>query len=93
MGFNGISVWDLRLQSIARPYCRHTDGIRELIFTKIFIEKIIIIPDNDIVGREGGQKLKEILGQSYNTYIVIPEAKDVREWIEVKGKDYVKKEY
>ncbi len=103
-GFSdGISVWDLGLQCIARPHCRHTEGIREL-FTVGALEgigSIIIIPDNDTVGMEGAIELRRALGDIYYSEDEWPcdceifsfdGAKDVRQLIQLKGKDYVRKE-
>lgn len=94
-GFSdAISVWDLGLQSIARPHCRHTDGIEELFdFVLEEVEEIIIIPDNDTVGREGAEQLQSILGVDYDCRIhYFSGAKDIRELIRLKGKDYVRQD-
>ena len=105
-GFSdGISVWDLGLQCIARPHCRHTEGIRAFLGEVIgTVERIIIIPDNDTVGWEGVERLQdELEGLYYEegdwvgdevdiTIFPFDGAKDVRRLIELKGKDYVRKE-
>ena len=103
-GFSdGISVWDLGLQCIARPHCRHTEGIEELLTGGVSAdtEKIIIIPDNDTVGMEGAIELRSALGDVYYSEDEWPcdceifsfdGAKDIRQLIQLKGKDYVKKE-
>ena len=109
-GFSdGISVWDLGLQSIARPHCRHTEGIKELFTESILAdtEKIIIIPDNDTVGMEGAIELQYILSDLYYSEDEWPceceifsfgsanntnGAKDIRELIQLRGKDYVRQE-
>ena len=103
-GFSdGISVWDLGLQVIARPHCRYVEGIREFLGEVIgSIERIIIIPDNDTVGRDGAYQLQDELDGLYYcndwevdevdiTIFPFDEAKDVRQLIHLKGKDYVKK--
>lgn len=102
-GFSdGISIWDLGLQSIARPHCRHTDGIEELL-TEVSegIEKIIIIPDNDTVGMEGAIELRSALGDMCYSEDEWPcdceifsfsGAKDIREYITKVGKAEVYKE-
>jgi len=105
-GFSdGISVWDLGLQSVARPHCRHTDGIKEF-FEEVIdnVERIIIIPDNDTVGREGAEQLQDELdGLCYDdlenweeecdiTIFSFDGAKDIRQLIQLKGKDYVRQE-
>ena len=95
-GFSdGISVWDLGLQSISRPHCRYVDGIEEFFNDTLYgdIETIIIIPDNDTVGREGGVKLQSILEDKYDcTIFSFDGAKDIREYIKLKGKEVVRKE-
>ena len=104
-GFSdGISVWDLGLQSMARPHCRHIDGIRGF-FEEVIddAERIIIIPDNDTVGREGAKELQdELEGLCYYnadweedcdiTIFSFDGAKDIREYIKLKGKEVVRKE-
>lgn len=103
-GFSdGISVWDLGLQSIARYNCRHTDGIEELFAKGIFsgTERIIIVPDNNTVGMDGAIELRDILNDVYYDEdewscgcIIFPldGAKDVRQLIQLRGKDYVGQE-
>ena len=103
-GFSdGISVWDLGLQCIARPHCRHIEGIEELLTEGVLAdtEKIIIIPDNDTVGMEGAIELRSALGDVYYSEGEWPcdcdicsfsGAKDIRQLIQLKGKDYVRKE-
>lgn len=96
-GFSdGISVYDLGFNSMTRPHCRYTDGISEF-FEDILdgIDRVIIIPDNDIVGREGATKLYEILRWDYDCSILCifnNKEKDIREHIALKGKDYVRRE-
>lgn len=105
-GFSdAISVWDLGLQSIARPHCRYTDGIEGFLGEVVdeAVERIIIIPDNDVVGREGAEQLQDELdGLCYYeegwdedcniTIFSFDGAKDVRQLIQLKGKEVVRKE-
>ncbi len=106
-GFSdGISVWDLGLQSISRPHCRYTEGADDLVIEGILdgTERIIIIPDNDTVGIEGAEQLQDELSglcyydeegfeREYSVDIFsFDDAKDVREFIQLKGKDYVRRE-
>lgn len=106
-GFSdGISVWDLGLQSIARYNCQHTDGIENLCLDGALTgtERIIIIPDNNTVGIAGAEQLRyELDGLYYDndgwgegevdiTIFSFEGAKDIREHIAIKGKDTVKKE-
>lgn len=104
-GFSdAISVWDLGFQVIARPHCRYIDGIRHFLENVLEgIENVIIIPDNDAVGYEGAEQLqKELNGLCYYdeggevdcniNIFFFDDAKDVRRLIQLKGKDYVKRE-
>ena len=103
-GFSdAVSIWDLGLQSIARPNCRHTEGIEELFTEGILAntERIIIIPDNDTVGMEGAIELQGVLDDTYYSEDEWPckceifsftGAKDIRKLIQLKGKDYVRRE-
>ena len=105
-GFSdGISVWDLGFPSIARPHCRHTDGINEFICDVLEgVERVVIIPDNDVVGIEGAEQLQDILSESYHydlegfeidldiTIFSFDGAKDIRGYIKLKGKEAVRKE-
>lgn len=99
-GFSdGISVYDLGLNSMARPHCHYTEGIDE-IFTDITdgITNVIVIPDNDTVGREGARKLQgELDWLSYEygcgcDIFSFSGAKDIRKYIAKVGKQQVKKE-
>lgn len=103
-GFSdGISVWDLGLQSIARPHCRYIEGIGEFLGEVIgSVKRIIVIPDNDTVGREGATQLQNELDGLYYaddweeeevdiTIFSFEGAKDIRQLIQLKGKDYVRK--
>ena len=105
---DAIGVWDLGLLSMARPHCRYTDGIKELFTdTLACVTNVVIIPDNDSVGMEGAKKLQSILEAVYReddydeydyeryikcTIFSFDGAKDVRQLIQLKGKDYVKQE-
>ena len=104
-GFSdGISVWDLGLQSIARPHCRYIEGIREFLGEAIdSVGRIIIIPDNDTVGHKGAEQLRDELDGLYYdddweagevdiTIFPFDEVKDVRDYIKLEGKEVVRKE-
>lgn len=103
-GFSdGISVWDLGFESIARPHCRYTEGIEGLFTEGILTdtEKIIIIPDNDTVGMEGAIELQSELSDIYYgeegwpcecDIFTFDGAKDIRQLIQLRGKDYVRQE-
>lgn len=95
-GFSdGISVYDLGLNSMARPHCWYTDGVN--IFFKDILEyagAIVIVPDNDTVGMEGAEKLYHVLKENGYDCVIFSfdsKVKDVRKLIRLCGKDYVKK--
>lgn len=103
-GFSdAISVWDLGLQSIARYNCWHTEGIKEFLEGVLDnIERIIIVPDNNTVGMEGAEQLRDELEGFYYydedrfeiessiTIFSFNGAIDVRKYIAKKGKDCVR---
>ncbi len=98
-GFSdGISVKDLGLLSIARPHCRYIEGIEEFFGNVLDIfdteTGIVIIPDNDVVGMDGAKKLQAILEESSCDCKIFSfdGAKDIRELISLRGKDYVRRE-
>ena len=94
-GFSdGISVYDLGLNVISRPHCRHTEGI-ECYFDDVLegIDTVIIIPDSDTVGYDGAIQLQSILENDYDCIIFsFDKAKDIREYITKIGKAQVHKE-
>lgn len=94
-GFSdGISVWDLGFDSIARPNCHYVDGIVDMLY-KIGagVCNIIIIPDNDDVGKAGAEKLCGILQEYFDSAIFYFDGvKDIRQLIQLKGKDYVRQQ-
>ena len=94
-GFSdGISVYDLGFNSLARPHCRYAEGIKDF-FEDVLegTQTVIIIPDNDTVGIEGAEKLQDKLEGIYDCIIFdFDGAKDIRKLIQLKGKDYVRKE-
>ena len=91
-GFSdGISVYDLGFNVMARPHCRHTEGIEEY-FEDILvgIHTVIIIPDNDAVGMEGAEKLENMLCWDFACSIFdFDGAKDIRKYITKVGKQRV----
>lgn len=94
-GFSdGISVYDLGFNSMSRPHCRHVEGIGTFIEDALEgVETVIIIPDNDTVGMEGAEKLREKLEWVHNCIMFdFSGAKDVRQLIQLKGKGYVRQE-
>ena len=103
-GFSdGISLYDLGLNSIARYNCRHTDGI-ERFFSDILegIDHLIIVPDNNTVGMEGAIELRSVLDDVYYGNEEWPceceifffgGAKDIRSYITKVGKQQVKENW
>ncbi len=94
-GFSdGISVYDLGLNSIARPHCHYTGGISDFLEEILFTWKVVIIPDNDVVGIEGAEKLYKILEQDSSCCAIFDfdGAKDIRSYIAKVGKERVRRE-
>jgi len=96
-GFSdAVSIYDLGLNSIARPHCHYIDGIEILFDDEDFGEfyNVIIVPDNDVVGMKGAEKLYELLKWEYDCGIFSfdSKVKDIREYIARVGKQQVKKE-
>lgn len=95
-------VNSLGFQVIGKPTWNYGDSIiKHIVKYTTLSSKIIIIPDNDIPGAQGAIQLKCELS-SFNPVIdtIIPaikifkikKAKDIREYISLKGKSYVKRE-
>lgn len=95
-----ICVEDLGFQAIGRPHCHYIEGIIDYLY---YIdgciegyESIIIIPDNDEVGKSGAGKLFDKIDKQIRCrnlqFFTFEEAKDIREYIKIKGKDIVIKE-
>ncbi len=106
-GFSdAIAIWDLGLQSIARPHCRYVEGIGDFLgYSLGCIDNIIIIPDNDTVGLNGARQLRDeldevVVCQDESGYDIDCEisifsfdgVKDIREYISVRGKQQVRQE-
>lgn len=95
-GFSdAVAVYDLGFQVIGRPNCKFTKYIEDIFFEADgeFYGEIVIIPDNDEVGLLGANELADILADYFNVYLfTFDGAKDIREYIKLKGKDYVRKE-
>lgn len=85
------TVLDLGFQTIGRPGANSVVSIAVKLLKGC---KVLIIPDNDGVGIMGGDKLAAALKKTCVCNIMdvkkFGSCKDVSEFIEVKGKDYVR---
>ena len=88
----------LGYKAIGRFSATTTDDIIVKLVTKYKIPKIVIIPDNDMPGWEGAKNLREKLEKTKKTLhkgdvcdiiYVEEEYKDVREFVNSKGWNYV----
>ena len=96
---DAIAVNDLGFNSIARPHCHFVEGVIDYLNYGDEVEEeegwnnIIIVPDNDAIGIEGAKHLFDsiCINVAYGRIEVFKfsGAKDVRELIELKGKDKV----
>ena len=95
-GFSdGISVWDLGLPSYSRPSCHYKENLQECLYEinmDEVIQQIVIIPDNDKIGKESAKQLYKELYNYHCSIFDFKGAKDIREYIKLKGKQQVKKE-
>lgn len=92
-GFSdAISIYDLGFQSIARPNWEYTEGLINQL-RNMCDYNIVIIPDNNEVGIKGAYKVQQLLTKERWPYGIFrfKEATDIRELIQIRGKDYVKK--
>jgi len=85
---------DMGYHGIARPNALVG---KELVYNWLkrynpVYDKIIIIGDNDDIGKQGAFELQKYIDSEYTRSIVrVPEkGKDLREWISQCGKEYVK---
>lgn len=88
---------DLGFVGIARPSANSCNDIVYKWLKNNYAGKwpsITIIADNDVVGIEGARDLRNYIDDDYKDVGILrfDEAKDLREWIQKKGKDFVKKE-
>ena len=91
-----IAVNSLGFVSIGRPNCSFLKGITDLILGFEYEELLphfVIIPDNDKVGIDGANALaKEIKYYADVSIFKFDGARDIREYIKLKGKPQVQKE-
>ena len=94
-GFSdAINIWDLGYSSIARPNCHFMDSIIPVLY-EIGAEvlDIVIVPDNDEVGKSGADLLLREVSREFDcTIFNFDGAKDIRQLIRLRGKDYVSNE-
>lgn len=86
------TLLDLGVNSIGRLSCKTGNDIIINMFNSQAKDSktIIIIPDNDDEGKGGGAKLATQL-LSQRTYVIIPEeGNDFSDFVQLKGKVYVK---
>jgi len=97
-----LAVSNLGFNAIGRPYCHY--DMEQWKFWPFFgmFPKIVIIPDTDKIGLKSAMKLKQNLIQLSLTNPIFSDckpvniklleftgAKDIRDCIRIKGKDYV----
>jgi DNA primase len=92
---DAIAVYDLGFDAIGRPSCNScVEIVCQWVGINEDIKHIIIIPDNDEVGKDGAKELHKCLNMDFGEITDIFEyagAKDIRELISVKGRDAVRK--
>lgn len=90
---DAVSVDDLGLAVIGKPCATYGDKIIKELLLEFDISSVIVIPDNDEAGCISTQKLVKVLSGIVNISVFEFEgAKDIREYIFLKGKDAVKQE-
>jgi len=90
---------DMGLKAIGRISCGTGKDHIIKFCAKKSPSQIIIVSDNDEPGIAGAKALGLWISQGYHLFaiprpdikVIIPEAKDLREWVKEKGNEYVKK--
>ena len=90
---DAIAVYDIGFDVIGKPCATFGDNIIKDFICNELISKIIIIPDNNDAGKKSCDNIaKTIKGiVNYNIF-QFDGAKDIRQLIQLKGKDYVRQE-
>ena len=90
---DAIALYDIGFSVIGKPCATFGDNIiKDFIHNKL-ISKVIIIPDNNDAGKKSCSNIIKTIKDIVN-YNIFPfdEAKDIREYIKLKGKEVVRKE-
>jgi hypothetical protein len=93
---DAVAVYDLGFDAIGRPSCNScVEIVCQWVGINEDIKHIIIIPDNDEVGKDGAKELHKCLNMDFGEITDIFEyagAKDIREYIQRVGKSRVREE-
>ena len=87
---DALALHNLGKLVVARPNCHYVEGVESLVaeFSEEVDLNVIIVPDNDKVGIEGATKLLDIISARWNCMMLhFTDSKDIREYINRRGKD------
>ena len=83
-----LGFWGIGLPSAAFGH----EIVRKFLDNQNYSGKVLIIADADEAGKKSAEKMKKSLTFRYDCAIIEPEVgKDVRNFVDIKGKEYVKK--
>lgn len=90
---DAIALYDIGFSVIGKPCATFGDNIIKDFICNKLISKVIIIPDNNDAGEKSCNSIiKTIKGIVNYSIFSFDGAKDIRQLIQLKGKNYVRKE-
>lgn len=90
---DAVAMYDLDFDTIGRPSCNFGSFLIKKLLNIIvsYKHKICIIPDMDKVGLKGAEEMQKVIRNPCNIF-KFEGAKDIRDYIKLKGKEIVKQE-
>ncbi len=87
---DAVAVYDLGFDVIGKPCATYGNKIIKDLVLESDIHSVVIIPDNDKAGQDSAWSLiKEIRHIVHYSLFEFSEGKDIREHIQIKGKQFV----
>lgn len=90
---DAIALYDIGFSVIGKPCATFGDNIIKDFICNKLISKVIIIPDNNDAGKKSCNNIIKTIKDIVNYSVFqFDNVKDVRQLIQLKGKDYVRRE-